>query len=183
MSVDLRLKELSRLVKVNGDTVELSTKVKKGAGLKSWTKLTLPKSGEYLAVLVKSPKVEKPDWKEVQTFMLDDDPKAFPAGTIRITNTSEEQIAARISKGPWSTKNQEKGKAFAINPGEIEIRSCPGKEAVVVVARKEKDGKWKIMRSIGLSLKEGERCNLVLYRGNGAKLEVWSNNEVPKIGQ
>ena len=178
--IDLRLNKVSERVTFSGEKVELLIKegTRRDGESKTWTTIEVPKRGDYLLVLAKSLHGEDSDWEEVRTFLLDDSSKDFPAGTVRFVNTTQEVIAARISKsGRMPRKEQDQGKAFAIKPDGIEMRTLPEKEPLVEFATKEKDGTWRMKRSHSLSPKEGERCNSIIYQGNGAKISVYPFKE------
>ena len=121
----------------------------------AWTKVTLPKAGDYLAVIVQSPRRNKMGWRRVKTYVFEDEKGIAPKGKIRVLNASEKSLALKL--GDLQAKALKAGKSMSVPQ--------PEKETELKMAQKTEAGKYRMIRGCLLEKrKKGVRKSYFVYQ-------------------
>lgn len=126
----------------------------RGGGSKEdpWVKISLPKTGDYLLLLVRNEEGNTPSWKEPKTFVFEAVGEGEEKGSLHFLNASSYKVLFRSGRS----------KTLEIESGLLSNLGQVNEEAELLVGIRDKEGKSKVaFKNKAGATKEGTRRYMV----------------------
>ena len=128
----------------------------------AWTRVIIPKQGDYLAVIVRSAGGKNMTWKNVRTYLFEDKDGIAPKGSFRVLNASEKGLAFKVG----DLKPQE------LKSGGSSSLPHPEEDMELKMAQKDEKGRYKmILRNRLGDRKKNVRTSYFVYQDGNSRVK------------
>jgi len=151
----LALRTPTDLATFLGSAEGIELKAGSGAGAKKFVKSGMPSKPFSLGVLFRDNAAMS--WDKPVMVMLPDDSSSFPAGKMRLVNTSDKVVIVQMAGQ----------RPFGIAPGKISIKPVKVGDTPIKVGYQTADGGSKSIWQNVVKVGNGERVQCFFYKAQG----------------
>lgn len=121
-----------------------------------WVRLTLPETGNLLALLWRDADVP---WTQPRAMLLPEHLTAFPAGSLRVVNLTAAPVAMILGT-----------ERIPLTPGQVLVKPLAvGADVPLQLAYNDASGNVRRFHSSSVLLNEGERGQIFIHRADGER--------------